>query len=77
MKSIKNGKSAFMAVTMMVGAVSAAMMAFTAILNICAFLKIVRCTNTVQKSLPEIEKAARLYRKNNTEKGTDGVQTKE
>ncbi|MBW7573658.1 hypothetical protein [Caproiciproducens faecalis] len=77
MKSIKNGKPAFMAVTMMVGAVSAAMMAFTAVLNICAFLKIVRCTNTVQKSLPEIEKAARLYRKNNTEKETGSVQTKE
>ena len=74
MKPNRNKKPAVVAVTMMIGAISTAMMAFTAVLNICAFIKIVRCTNTVQKSLPEIEKAARLYRKNHTAEKTDREQ---
>nr|WP_319488208.1 hypothetical protein [uncultured Caproiciproducens sp.] len=71
MKNSKYGKSRFMAVMAVLSIISAVMMAVTSVLSSCLVVKLFRYIHTAQRALPEIEKAARLYRKNNTAIATE------
>lgn len=67
MKMQKIHHSKWMKTVAAAGMVTAALTVAFTVYSGCLAVKLLRCVDTAQKALPEMEKAARLYQKKNAE----------
>ncbi|MCY1713150.1 hypothetical protein [Caproiciproducens galactitolivorans] len=65
MQRIRNSK--WMKAATAAGAITAALTVALTVYSGYFVVKLLRCVDTAQKALPEMEKAARLYQKKNAE----------